>query len=204
MGNFTTTRRRVPYKKSGGNELFSVHGLYIWGHICLLYPCYRIHIHRVSWMCFLTTSSSFSINLFFHQFSKQLYQNNFWMQKNADPLRMEKDEFTMPWLQPGVLLSVLCILLWDLLLVLEKWGRGLQFVLLLLLLLPVLILLGHLERPKPDLDSKNRCFVKESWHILTLGPFRLLTCFDLSTNVFMDFFLASFFGAEQGGKLRSM
>lgn len=113
-------------------------------------------------MCFLTTLSSFSINLVFHQFSKQLYQNNFWMQKNADPLRMEKDEFTMPWLQPGVLLSVLCILLWDLLLVLEKWGRGLQFVLLLLLLLPVLILLGHLERPKPDLDSKNRCFVKES------------------------------------------
>eukprot|EP00434_Breviolum_minutum_P013330 symbB.v1.2.011748.t1/scaffold796.1/size162622/7 len=29
-------------------------------------------------------------------------------------LGMEKDEFTMPWLQPGVLLSVLCILLWDL------------------------------------------------------------------------------------------
>lgn len=29
-------------------------------------------------------------------------------------LGMEKDEFTLPWLQPGVLLSVLCILLWDL------------------------------------------------------------------------------------------
>ena len=81
MGNFTNTRGRVPYKTSGGNELFSVHGLYIWGHICLLYPCYQIHIHRVSWMCFLTTLSSFSINLVFHQFPSSFTRTIFGCRK---------------------------------------------------------------------------------------------------------------------------